>query len=136
LLNFNATSLGWSDYTGNFGGGLAVWEVDSLAYFNTADGAFPGAAVVLDGDLNADGFVGVDDLNIILVNWNQTVTPGDLLLGDPTGDAFVGVDDLNIVLVNWNNGTPPAGGAAIPEPASLALVSMGGLAVLRRRPKA
>jgi PEP-CTERM motif len=75
----------------------------------------------------------VDDLNIVLVPWNQNVTPGDLAAGDPTGDGFVGVDDLNVVLVNWNNGTPPAAGAAIPEPASLALIGLGGMAMLRRR---
>ena len=90
------------------------------------------AASELEGDLNGDGFVGVDDLNIVLVNWNQNVTPGDKSQGDPTGEGFVGVDDLNIVLVNWNNGTPPAG-AAVPEPASLALLGLGGLAVLKRR---
>ena len=87
----------------------------------------------LEGDLNSDGFVGVDDLNIVLVNWNQNVTAGELTSGDPTGDGFVGVDDLNTVLVNWNNGTPPAGGAAVPEPASLALLGLGGAAMLRRR---
>ena len=63
---------------------------------------------VLPGDANNDGFVGVDDLNIILIHWNQNVTPGDISMGDLTGEGFVGVDDLNIVLVNWNNGTPPA----------------------------
>jgi PEP-CTERM motif len=128
---FAATSLGWSDYTGNFGGGLAVWEVDSLAYFDTADGAFPGA-VDLAGDLNGDGFVGIGDLNIVLGNWNATVTPGDPLLGDPSGDGFVGIEDLNTVLGTWNNGTPPPA-SVVPEPASLALISMGGLVVLRRR---
>jgi PEP-CTERM motif len=87
----------------------------------------------IDGDYNGDGFVGVDDLNLVLVNWNTNPTPGDLLGGDGSGDGFVGVDDLNIVLVNWNNGTPPAGGAAIPEPASLALLGLGGVAMLRRR---
>ena len=88
---------------------------------------------IIEGDLNGDGFVGVDDLNIVLVNWNQNVTPGDKGAGDPTGEGFVGVDDLNIVLVNWNNGTPPPGGAAVPEPASLGLLTIGGLACLRRR---
>ena len=32
----------------------------------------------LTGDLNNDGFVGIADLNIILGNWNQNVTPGSL----------------------------------------------------------
>jgi len=61
----------------------------------------------LAGDLNADGFVGIGDLNIVLGNWNQNVTAGDLLLGDPSGDGFVGISDLNVVLGNWNAGTPP-----------------------------
>jgi PEP-CTERM motif-containing protein len=87
----------------------------------------------LDGDLNGDGFVGVDDLNIVLINWNLNVTPGDLLAGDPTGEGFVGVDDLNVVLVNWNNGTPPASGAAIPEPTTLTLLGLGALAISHRR---
>jgi len=37
------------------------------------------------------------------------------------------------VLNNWNAGTPPAAGSAIPEPASVALLGLGGLAVLRRK---
>ena len=86
------------------------------------------------GDLNGDGFVGVDDLNIVLLNWNQNVTPGDLSAGDATGEGFVGVDDLNMVLVNWNSGAPPTEATAhIPEPASLMLIlSPGALVCLRR----
>jgi len=90
-------------------------------------------ALLLAGDLNGDGFVGVDDLNIVLLNWNLNVTPGDLGSGDATGEGFVGVDDLNVVLVNWNSGTPPNAGAAIPEPTTLALVVLGAAAVSIRR---
>jgi hypothetical protein len=86
----------------------------------------------LEGDLNNDGFVGIADLNIVLGVWNTNVTPGDLLAGDPSGDGFVGIADLNVVLGNWNAGAPPAGGGAVPEPASLALMGLGGAALIRR----
>ncbi|MEZ6191290.1 MAG: PEP-CTERM sorting domain-containing protein [Phycisphaerales bacterium] len=86
----------------------------------------------LVGDLDDDGFVGIADLNIVLGNWNSNVTAGDELQGDPSGDGFVGIEDLNTVLGNWNAGTPPSG-VAVPEPASLVLLGLGGLAALRRR---
>jgi hypothetical protein len=69
----------------------------------------------IDGDLDGDGFVGIADLNLVLGNWNQNVTPGDLLSGDPDGDGFVGIADLNVVLGNWNAGTPPAASASQDE---------------------
>ena len=80
----------------------------------------------LPGDLNADGFVGIDDLNIVLSNWNQNVPPANPL-ADPSGDGFVGIDDLNAVLSGWNLGTPPTSDSfnAIPEPASLGLLAVG-----------
>ncbi len=84
----------------------------------------------LEGDLNGDGFVGLDDLDIVLGAWNQTVPPADAA-ADPSGDGYVGLDDLDIVLNNWNNGTPPA--SVVPEPATLALLGLGTFAMLRRR---
>jgi polysaccharide biosynthesis protein PslG len=90
----------------------------------------------VDGDLNGDGFVGVDDLNIVLSAWNQTVNTGDFLAGDPSGDGFVGVDDLNVVLANWNSGTPPSADASntVPEPTSmLVLVGLGLITAAKRR---
>lgn len=85
---------------------------------------------VIDGDLNGDGFVGIDDLNIVLANWNQNVPPGNPL-ADPSGDGFVGIDDLNVVLGNWNAGTPPS--VAVPEPGALGLMTALGAAGLSRR---
>ena len=92
---------------------------------------------IYTGDLNGDGFVGVDDLNIVLTHWNQNVTPGDLSMGDITGEGFVGVDDLNTILVNWNIGTPPSLSqalAAVPEPGTIGLlVGLSGVMLYRRR---
>ncbi len=88
---------------------------------------------ILFGDLDGDGFVGIADLNIVLGNWNQNVTPGDLTQGDFDGDGFVGIGDLNGILGNWNNGVPPGAGANIPEPGTLALLTIGLTAVHHRR---
>ena len=71
------------------------------------------------GDLNGDGYVGMDDLDLILTHWNTDVTPGDFFSGDADGDGFIGLDDLDVILANWNQGTAPSNLAALPEPGSL-----------------
>ena len=89
----------------------------------------------LAGDLDGDGFVGIDDLNLVLSNWNQNIPPADPL-ADPSGDGFVGIDDLNEVLGNWNAGTPPeapTGFAAVPEPGTAGVLVFAGVALLRWR---
>jgi hypothetical protein len=88
-------------------------------------------AGLLEGDLDGDGFVGISDLNLVLGNWNKSVPPGNPL-ADPTGDGFVGISDLNMVLGNWNAGTPPTA-TAIPEPATMTLLCIGGVVMLRHR---
>lgn len=57
----------------------------------------------LQGDTNGDGFIGLDDLTMVLEHWGQDVEPGTN--GDTTGDGFVGIEDLDSVLLNWNKGT-------------------------------
>ncbi len=114
--------------TGNWNGSMSVDELRLATTFED----LLGLSAELDGDLNSDGFVGLDDLDIILNNWNQNVVPGDLLSGDPSNDGFVGLDDLDIILNNWNAGTPPTAGI-VPEPTTLALAGLSAMALLRRR---
>ncbi len=115
-------------------------DMDAVATWNRAltpeeilaqyEAAYVEGTPDIPGDLNKDGFVGLDDLDIILQAWNQNVPPADAA-ADPSGDGYVGLDDLDIVLNHWNEGTPPT--SVVPEPATLALLGLGGLAILRRR---
>jgi len=109
---------------------------------NLAQGRFDHLPLILDlravpgpvlGDLDGDGFVGLDDLDLILNNWNQTVPPGDPL-ADPTDDNYVGLEDLDVVLHNWNAGTPPGPGLNIPEPATWSVLVISFAVLNRRRP--
>lgn len=53
------------------------------------------------GDVNHDGVVNIDDLNIILTNWSDGVPPN--AFGDLNGDGVVDIDDLNELLANWGS---------------------------------
>jgi outer membrane protein assembly factor BamB len=77
------------------------------------------------GDLDHDGFVGIDDLNFMLLFWNENAGFQQPQPGDITGDGFVGLDDLNFLLGNWNQGIPPAPGSlGVPEPGAMGLTSI------------
>ncbi len=84
--------------------------------------------VALPADLIGDGTIDDDDLSVLLANWRAAGHPSG---GDVTGDGITDDDDLSVLLGNWT-GAPPAG-AAVPEPATLSLLALGGLAVMRRR---
>ena len=113
-------------------GNRATWVLDDLRVGTRFADVVSNASVTLDGDLDGDGFVGIDDLNIVLGNWNQSVPPANPL-ADPSGDGFVGIDDLNLVLGNWNAGTPPSDIATIPEPASGLLMAAASVVFTRQR---
>ncbi len=81
------------------------------------------------GDLNADGFVGLDDLDIILAHWNQTVPVADLTSGDYSCDGYVGLNDLDAVLQNWNASIPAASNVNMPELATF-LYMLSGVSIL------
>ena len=109
----------------------------SAEYFTAHSGAgsayiFEPGGASLPGDLDGDGFVGGNDLDIVRSFWGQFVTEGNKLHGDPSGDGFVGGADLDEVRAHWGEGTPPAP-VDVPEPSILVLLGgLLGLAFWRR----
>ena len=86
------------------------------------------------GDANNDGRVNVGDLGILAGKWGQTDFFGKSWdTGDFNGDDVVNVGDLGILAGAWGWVGTPAGATNVPEPATLALLVLGGLAMLRRR---
>jgi hypothetical protein len=109
-----------------------------------ADYAFPEPVC---GDANGDGRVDATDLNILALTWRQAVTPSTG--ADFTGDGFVDAGDLNALALNWRFGVSPqlaarAGSSLTrsaadasfnlyPEPGTLMIWTIGGLATSMRR---
>jgi len=85
----------------------------------------------IDGDLTGDGYVGVEDLDVVLANWGRTTFAGSWRDGDADGDGVVGQGDVDHLIAHWGEGTLP--GAVIPEPASAAVwLTLLGLSTRRR----
>ena len=85
----------------------------------------------LKGDLNHDGFVGIDDLNTVLANFGNSVPP--MLHGDSDWDGYIGITDLNAVLANWNTGPGAPASVVVPEPVILGLLLPGLTCWMMRR---
>ncbi len=92
--------------------------------------------VPLAGDANGDGITNSQDLATISSQWNQS---GYFLAGDLNGDGIVNTQDLALVSANWlgtSLGHSTAAGsqnAAVPEPSTLILAAIVGLAMLLMR---
>ena len=82
----------------------------------------------IKGDANWDLKVDDSDLNHLLTGWGTGTEWNE---GDFNDDDLVDDSDLNWLLSNWTY--PPASSSSVPEPATIALLGLGALALIRRR---
>jgi hypothetical protein len=82
-----------------------------------------GLDIVIPGDANGIGGVDVGDLGILAANYGGAGK--NWALADFNGDAVVNVGDLGILAAHY--------GEHLPEPTTMGLLVLGGIALLRRR---
>ena len=85
----------------------------------------------LAGDTDEDQDVDLTDYDNLAYGWGSTGLMTGWEIGEFTADGVVDLDDYDVLAFNWG-GTYPG---AIPEPVTLTLLSLGGVALLRRRKK-
>ena len=91
----------------------------------------------ITGDFNNSGQVEQGDLDLVLQNWGDDTNATGIPAGwtnDNTNLGQIEQTELDRVLQNWGStSAPDFSGSAVPEPTTLALLSLGGLATFRRR---
>ena len=109
------------------------WDLTNLSVVGDAGRLYitgigvPGVA----GDADGDGDVDAADYIALKTNMGQP-TGATTADGDFDGDGDVDWDDLQILQDNYGKTIPGASGT-IPEPATLGLLAIGAMAVIRRR---
>jgi hypothetical protein len=110
---------------------LSYTGMDDLGH---AGGTISYTVTVLSpGDANGDGKVDINDLTIVLANYNQTGMTWSQ--GDFLGDGTVDINDLTIVLANYNTTIGAAGIKTVPEPSCVVLLTISVFALFLFRLK-
>ncbi len=109
-------------------------SIESFAMWNTALTAYEMKALsrvpvdFLYGDANGDGMVTAGDYASVCSHFGDMGDPG--IPGDANLDGVVSAGDYASVQSNFGS---TSGGQILPEPATMSLVIVGGLSLIRRR---
>jgi hypothetical protein len=129
------TALTFGSRSGDFTSykGLAVGDHLTLQPTYVGNSLILTARPTVNGDFNLDGIVNIQDIAFVASHWLQIGPAGDMV-----GAPFINAQWIEAIASNWLK-TDTGGGAgdssAVPEPSTLVLTLLGGLALLacRRR---
>jgi len=90
------------------------------------------SVVGVDGDTDFDGDVDLDDFNLFSASFGQR---GIGLAADFDGDYDVDMDDFTVLRTNYGDpaSAPSFPGGTVPEPGSICLLCLCGMAMISRR---
>ncbi len=117
-------------------GTIATWDlrglqIDDIVPDDQEIFLASGSLSLLPGDVIGDGLIDGDDLGIILANWGKSGM--SRAEGDLSGTGTVEGNDFSEVLSYYGQNAPEPPG--VPEPATLGLMVMAGLAMVMRKRK-
>jgi len=102
-----------------------IYHVENLVEYDTNQDGTPDGNGTYRGDFNLDGVVNATDLQLMKGSFGGA---GGYASGNANCDAFINATDLQILKGNFG-----LSASAAPEPLTIGLLAVGGLAMLRRR---